>query len=66
MATNGRKRRKIPYIGKPLTATEIKAAYPLTPEQQALADRVLAEVRAERARRETRKRRTSPKIARAK
>jgi hypothetical protein len=66
MATNGRKRRrKIPYIGKPLTASEIRAAYPPLPANiQAVADRILAEVRAERVQREATKSKSSAKTAR--
>jgi hypothetical protein len=61
------KRRKIPYIGKPATASEIRAAYPrLTPEDEAFVDRVFAEMRARRARRRTVKSTTSAKTARAK
>lgn len=46
-----RRRRKIPYIGKPLTASEIAAAYPLTPKMEKILERALAEVRAKRSRR---------------
>jgi len=46
-----RRRRKIPYIGKPLTASEIAAAYPLDPKMEAILERALAEVRAKRSRR---------------
>jgi len=46
-----RRRRKIPYIGKPLTASEIMAAHPLDPEMEAIVDRAIAEVRAKRSRR---------------
>jgi len=60
------KRRKIPYIGKPATASEILAAYPLTAEDHAFVDRVFAEMRARRARRRTVKSTTSAKTARAK
>jgi len=50
MATTKRKRRgKIPYIGEPLTASEIAAEYPLTPEMQVIVDRAVAEVRAKRS-----------------
>jgi hypothetical protein len=46
-----RRHRKIPYIGKPLTASEIAAAHPLDPEMEAIVERALAEVRAKRSRR---------------
>jgi hypothetical protein len=67
MATNGRKRRrKIPYIGKPLTASEILAAYPpLPPKIQAIVDRAYEEMRAERPLPGS-KRSTSGKTVRAK
>jgi hypothetical protein len=44
-----RRRRKIPYIGKPLTASEIIAAHPVDPEMDAILERALAEVRAKRS-----------------
>ena len=66
MATNGRKRRrKIPYIGKPLTASEIIAEYPVPPKIQALADRIYDEIRAKHPVPRS-KRSTSGKTARAK
>ena len=46
-----RRHRKIPYIGKPQTASEIAAKYPLTPEMEKILERALAEVRAKRSRR---------------
>ena len=46
-----RRRRKIPYIGPPRTASEIAAKYPLDPEMDAFLERALAEVRAKRSRR---------------
>jgi hypothetical protein len=60
------KRRKIPYIGKPLTASELMAAYPLTPEDEAAVERVLAELYAPRTRSRKTKRQSSAKTARAK
>lgn len=66
MASTKRKPRgKIPYIGKPLTASEIKAEYPLTPEMQLIVDRAIAEVRAKRSHRRAQPRTTSAKTARA-
>ena len=67
MATTKRKPRgKIPYIGKPLTASEIKAKYPLPPEHQAYLDRTMPAFLEKIRQRESRKRRSSPKTARAK
>ena len=60
------KRRKIPYIGKPLTASEIKAAYPLTPEMQIAVDRALAKVWEKHPHSRGRTRTSSPKTARTK
>lgn len=59
------KRRKIPYIGKPLTASEIRAAFPLTPEEQAIVDRAIEKVR-ERRSHGRRTKHTSAKTARVK
>lgn len=62
-----KRRRKIPYIGKRLTASEIAAAYPLPPKYQAIADKVIAEIRAERVVGSRRRKSTSSaKTARAK
>jgi hypothetical protein len=44
-----KRRRKIPYIGKPLTASEIIASYNLTAEDKAAVARALAEVRTRRS-----------------
>jgi hypothetical protein len=66
MASVKPKRRKIPYIGKPLTASEIKAEYPLTPEEQAAVARAVAAAFAPRPRRRKTKERSSAKTVRAK
>jgi hypothetical protein len=67
MATTKRKPRgKIPYIGKPLTASEIAAAYPLPPEHQAYLDRTMPEFLEKLRKAESKRRRSSPKTARAK
>jgi hypothetical protein len=68
MATTKRKRRgKIPYIGEPLTASEIAARHPLPRKYQEYLDRTMP-VFLEKMRQqdERRKRRSSPKTARAK
>jgi hypothetical protein len=67
MATTKRKpREKIPYIGKPLTASEFKEKYPLPPEHQAYLDQKMPAFLEKIRRAESRKRRSSPKTARAK
>jgi hypothetical protein len=61
-----KRRRKIPYIGEPLTASEIRASYPpLTPEMQAIVDRNLAKLWEKRDPRR-RTKRPSAKTVRAK
>jgi len=69
MASPKRKPRgKIPYIGKPATASELAAAYPPLPrEHQEYLDREMPIFLEKiRQREERRKRRSSPKTARAK
>jgi hypothetical protein len=60
-----RRRRKIPYIGPRLGASDLKADYPLTPEDEAAVARALAEVYGPRDRSRKTKR-TSNKTVRAK
>jgi len=53
---NGSKpRRKIPYIGKPSTLAELYAEYRITKRDIAEVDKILAEVRERKARRDARK-----------
>jgi len=67
MATTKRKPRgKIPYIGKPLTASEIKAAYPLPRKYQEYLDRTMPEFLEKIRQRESKRQRSSSKTARAK
>jgi len=65
-ATPKRRRRKIPYIGPPLTASEIAASYPLTPTMEKIVDRALARLREKRNRAHRPQRATSGKTVRAK
>ena len=58
-------RRKIPYIGKPATASEILAAYDITPEVRAAAERAVAKVMDKRSQRRSKKS-ISARTARAK
>ena len=53
---NGSKRRpRIPYIGKPSTEAEFYAEYGITKRDIAEIDKILAEVRERKARRDARK-----------
>ena len=67
MATTKRKPRgKIPYIGKPLTASEFEAAYPLPRKHQEYLDRTMPEFLEKIRRRESKRPRSSAKTAHAK
>ena len=68
MATTKRKPRgKIPYIGRPATASEIAADYPPLPRKyQEYLDRTLPEFLEKIRQRESKRQRSSGKTARAK
>lgn len=66
-ATPKRRRKGIPYIGEPPTASEIAANYPLTPRMQKIVDRALARLWEKRDRAARRSKRATPaKTARTK